>query len=1096
MKKKKITGFIKEMQGEFTGFLDKFKSKFPQNVQIMSETKKKITGFVKNIQSRFYGIVDEIRLLKVKRGNDCFDAIELKKDSNKVKALQYYDEFDDRRRIMAHINEYDSIVKGLQNFTEDEKEELIWIAEKVDDDVKKLELFNSINSNGMIRSLAINLKIFKEISSECERSLYEEKEQAISSKEEVLRESLVKTTTSEINAEETFNNLQKKIEFAKDAMNLPTDEEKINSISNISSEYLKSKVIGTLENEDKKIEYISLLKDDIPKLNVVVSLSDEKKIKYLDLFKAEDQLSIITSIQDDNIKLDNFLIFKDKIDYLIYVAETLKEDENKIKAIKVISDIYPDNKLSIEQIMLTLSTDEKILEYIDKAELQNTVYSLIRNIKDSDLKIDVAKKYLDISYMESFLEEYEENYKDDPRFKEIEKLTKGICKLIKWNNDYEKADTIEKMDNENLKLNIALSIKSDKIKSDIIDCFFDENKKLKIARNIEDKKSKIEAMKKISPENIKILRKHESIDFVKENLNLFLELEGFKEKIPEGILEELFEKNNEVICEIDFRLLGEKYINKLGKDKVNLISNFNDIQEKILNLPDKEFDIFSKCINNYTKNNDTDEWTVIADEILDSLRDKQYTDLIGNIEIENISEDNLNKLIKIIQDDNNFDIKTLKELENFEEIKRKKCDEMINSNIDVNHKKNYLMQKTFGHDIKYAKKIIDKYGDSIDKIGDQELKNYVEALRMISETENEEVLKEIYENVDEIEFFADKVEFERELKTEYCKLYKEGLFDPNNSQKLNKEELKEIGGRQDLSKELEGMNVYNAGTEFRMLITSVSAYTVVEKIDNYNEDWNRLAVGSQHFCASYIGEDMMGCAPINHVVYGFSDIKDDSLMLSGPKDIHSTGESFVSKAWYEKYYDNDTQINETVRHNEMDIRRIQGGEKKQPDYIIAFKAGNKIKNLDKIQQAYNDWEEKLPIVIVDVDECLRQQGKEINNMMTEYEQTEDIVEKTRLGKEITQKVKNNKNTIESFKNGKNFYNEIGKNKQSIEKQLRRIKEEYEKNKDLLINKERKIGEEVLEDNYNSLTPEDRKGTMNQLKSIISKIIEEKAVEER
>ena len=45
----------------------------------------------------------------------------------------------------------------------------------------------------------------------------------------------------------------------------------------------------------------------------------------------------------------------------------------------------------------------------------------------------------------------------------------------------------------------------------------------------------------------------------------------------------------------------------------------------------------------------------------------------------------------------------------------------------------------------------------------------------------------------------------------------------------------------------------------------------------------------------------------------------------------------VSEVDNERYLAPDNQIRNTVRFNEMDFRRVQGGEKKQPDYIVVFK---------------------------------------------------------------------------------------------------------------------------------------------------------------
>lgn len=195
-----------------------------------------------------------------------------------------------------------------------------------------------------------------------------------------------------------------------------------------------------------------------------------------------------------------------------------------------------------------------------------------------------------------------------------------------------------------------------------------------------------------------------------------------------------------------------------------------------------------------------------------------------------------------------------------------------------------------------------------------------------------------------------------------------------------------------------------------MIITSVAAYCRNQP-KNYKEDWNRSSMFSQHFCASYIRNDMMGHAPIPHICYGFSEMSDDALMLSGSEDLSSSYySSFVSKAfWREKYYSPDRQINETKKHNEMDFRRMQNGENKQPDYIVVFQRDGKIDNLEKAQKASKEFGD-LPIVVIDVDECLEAEADKVDELLEQYEESysPEIAEK------IYYKVKNNRITESDF----------------------------------------------------------------------------------
>lgn len=137
-------------------------------------------------------------------------------------------------------------------------------------------------------------------------------------------------------------------------------------------------------------------------------------------------------------------------------------------------------------------------------------------------------------------------------------------------------------------------------------------------------------------------------------------------------------------------------------------------------------------------------------------------------------------------------------------------------------------------------------------------------------------------------------------------------------------------------------------------------------------------------------------------------------MLSGCGDIASSGADFVSTAAGkfiarrpEEYYSPDEQLNQTERYNEMDFRRFQGGEKKQPDYIVVFRKDGKIPNMETAQKASRDFEKvtgkALPIVIVDEDKCRETEESIVTDMMQQFS-TEPSEE---LAKSILQKIRNN-----------------------------------------------------------------------------------------
>ena len=236
-----------------------------------------------------------------------------------------------------------------------------------------------------------------------------------------------------------------------------------------------------------------------------------------------------------------------------------------------------------------------------------------------------------------------------------------------------------------------------------------------------------------------------------------------------------------------------------------------------------------------------------------------------------------------------------------------------------------------------------------------------------------------------------------------------------------------------------------------MLVTSVAAYHNNHPED-YEKDWNRNAISSQGFCASYIRNDMLGTAPIPHICYGFNEMSDDSLMLSGPTDIYSDANK-MNAASNEKvvnFLSPNSQIDKTEIYNEMLYKRMQNGEKKQPDYIVVFAKDGNIPNIEEAKKAQKDWGKdekgnyKMPIVVVDINECIRSENEKVDKLMEEYKNNPT----TETAKEIFQKVKNNRVTtkrwgIEEFRediNLETFQNKV----KDLEEQINNEEEKIDK----------------------------------------------------
>ena len=616
-------------------------------------------------------------------------------------------------------------------------------------------------------------------------------------------------------------------------------------------------------------------------------------------------------MEKENLK-ELKLIIENKEKLGLNKKDFLKDSNNDIKFLKTVLENrkkYNLDRLDIIQIAMEINDTVYIKElienrkkYINDEDEKIAIAFLIINMNDetySKSVIENREKYgiesCDIIYV---IEELRDNYftkKVIQNYQEYKIDSSDVVKLISSLYDY---DYIKKIIVEYKKYELNNS-----------------NIAYLLYRIPEEKR--IEFLKISDKESIRLYRQqYASSKFIKKYIDEFIKLE--ENNIDKDILLKMSEKNEDVL-KTDFKLLAKKYIDLLGIDIVNQIACYQDIINNVVSLNDNELKLLSKLLNLYISKTKNYEWTNLANILIDNL--ESYEELIENLnKMEYI---NIGRLIPILIHKNTFNIRSIEDIENFQKIKRKKCEELINSQ-NIKEKQESILLKIYGQNIQEAEKFVRKFGEDIDKIQDEE-------------------------------------------------------------------------------------NLYSAGTNFKMIITSVAPF-VYNEIENYKKDWNRPSIGSQHFCASYIRNDMLGHAIIPHVCYGFEQMSLDSLVLSGTNDIFSSGFSFeTTSKREEKYLAPDSQIQQTQRYNEMDFKRIQSGNKKQPDYIVVFKKNGKIKNMRKAKKASYDFE-NLPIVVIDVDECLRTEKEKIKKLYEEYKKTGS--EEIKL--ELSEKIRNNRVTDPEF----------------------------------------------------------------------------------
>ena len=420
-----------------------------------------------------------------------------------------------------------------------------------------------------------------------------------------------------------------------------------------------------------------------------------------------------------------------------------------------------------------------------------------------------------------------------------------------------------------------------------------------------------------------------------------------------------------------------------------------------------------RCIDAYQSHAQTQEWTRIAEQIFKQLTSGKWDELIYSID--DIEQVDFYKLGLIMQNSNECELKKQEDIDKYEEIVEEKCNESMAKQGNLEEKKNAVLLKIFGLDYHSAVYFKLTFGIDIENMPDCDEKDLIVSINEILNINDENILEEIYTRCERIGL-VDLNLISKQVRKKYAEMYNEGLYYPSEENLIPEEQLAEFAGK--------GVKVYDADTDFKIILTSVSAYAYRNReIPNYKTWWNRPVSYTEHVCTSYIRNDMMATAGIPHFCYGFKKMNPDALLSSSPTDAvspmsHDTIDTFMFDQGGNCFFCTpNTQINLTgYPYNEMDYYFIQNGKKIQPDYIIAFKRNGKIDKLESILKGVDDWKSEenpygLPIVVVDVDACLKSERDKLNVLMERYVSGRKTPQ---LAQAILQKIHNNQHTDIKF----------------------------------------------------------------------------------
>lgn len=363
----------------------------------------------------------------------------------------------------------------------------------------------------------------------------------------------------------------------------------------------------------------------------------------------------------------------------------------------------------------------------------------------------------------------------------------------------------------------------------------------------------------------------------------------------------LLQNNADLNETIDIRVLSPKY--NFLSDMLDMIVTNRDVQEQLLSLTDEKLSIFELMYQRIGQNADYKVPYVTA--LLNRMgtitpytnwknlyyRYEQLENSIAeSVEVgKELSADEIDNLIYLYTTNLIWDVNSREELHDFAKengIFQTSLDNIIQDEQnkeekDVNRIKNALLLKTYGIDLKSAEALCRRYnikGIQINQDNMDIFEMYRAMLEIIGENDAN-ILLDVYnqfsKQMEVAPNFMRTITFENAMRKAFAKNLNMSVFKCEGNHTLEN-----------------GVEMFDAGTDFKMIVTAIGAYKGdFEAQDNYKDYWNAPRIRSHGNCCSLIGNNNLSMANPKNVIFGFSTMDDNMLLLSSNRDINSTPSS-------------------------------------------------------------------------------------------------------------------------------------------------------------------------------------------------------------
>ncbi len=515
---------------------------------------------------------------------------------------------------------------------------------------------------------------------------------------------------------------------------------------------------------------------------------------------------------------------------------------------------------------------------------------------------------------------------------------------------------------------------------------------------------------------------------------------------------ELKSKNTEVDKTLNFEILGDKY-SFLDEEMLIMFTREIGIQQRLISLNDERLEIFKMLykkimleVSNpipiisqvlYSMGTCPDEimWKDRASDELNECFEPFNKQLEEKVKKgEKLTDQDLDKLLFIYNYkafDIEVDVETLEDMynigtentiglqESYEVFKEHKS----GKTKSIDELKNKLLYLSYGIDLPFAKRLVEKYSiKGIEVSSNSDIFKLYYSIYKIVEEQNIEKLMKIFEELKERvqPSFDYRIPYliEQELKDFYLEQYNLSTY---------KTKENEVAMEQD------GIKIYDAGTDFNMIIHCVGAYFGKDREENYEQEWNVPKLSRNSLSCSFINNSNLSTAMVKSVIYGFESFEKGSLVGLLNDDLATTE--------YDRYFSIDRyagsnfclpkELIDLTRglYNELQLERRDLSKqkekyKKQPDYIVFIEEfeDEDIENLDEqkinlepdkekrelLMEQKRLWEESkkaakqfskvnengekrpLPIVKINREKCAISEVEKIVQELELYEKEKDI----------------------------------------------------------------------------------------------------------